>query len=564
MPTLSAAEADEQGLCTYLLDPVDWDDDVRIALEERVSLSPDALTGMEASLRFGGAENCDSKIFGRLSAWQNWIFTRPNATGDEGALTRYGAPESAKFDWRRTVITMSTVDLEAKIPNNVGLRENKRLMMALEKWQPKFLEWWGALGPSDFNQDQIYLRTAIGVGQGGWAHFDYVKMPDYRWGIFLADGPAIARSTSATTSARSRWQEVPGEFRNRLRRLIVTQGDTEPASVEQQRKLGHCCPSLYDLRSLFQVNVEEGRHLWAMVYLLQTHFGADGRDEAEAMLERHSGDKDNPRILQAFNYPVTNWLDFFCFTAFMDRDGKYQLASLAESSFDPLARSTQFMLAEEAYHLQTGENGVGRIVKRTGELMQAGQRPAQGRRDPARHHPEVHQLLVHGFDGPVRWRGQHQRRRGVRDGPEGPLPRERRHLQGPEGAAGQLLARGPDRGRQDREARHPAAPRDERRAARRLHRRLQAHRRTLEPRPREGRREGPRLPAGPQVQPAPGHLRRLPLLAAGRADRRGDLDAQAHRLAADPAGSRLRRLLHGQGHRRPASSPTTSRRRSRA
>jgi benzoyl-CoA-dihydrodiol lyase len=101
-PVLSAPEADEQGLCTYLLDPVDWADDVRIALEERVSMSPDALTGMEASLRFGGAENCDSKIFGRLSAWQNWIFTRPNATGDEGALTRYGAPESAKFDWRRT------------------------------------------------------------------------------------------------------------------------------------------------------------------------------------------------------------------------------------------------------------------------------------------------------------------------------------------------------------------------------------------------------------------------------------------------------------------------------
>lgn len=102
MPRLSAAEADEQGLCTYLLDPVDWSDDTRIALEERASLSPDALTGMEASLRFAGAENCDSKIFGRLSAWQNWIFTRPNATGDEGALTRYGAPESAKFDWRRT------------------------------------------------------------------------------------------------------------------------------------------------------------------------------------------------------------------------------------------------------------------------------------------------------------------------------------------------------------------------------------------------------------------------------------------------------------------------------
>ena len=94
--------ADEQGLVTFLVDELDWDDELRIAVEERASLSPDALTGMEASLRFGGAETCDSKIFGRLSAWQNWIFTRPNATGEEGALVRYGQPESARFDWRRT------------------------------------------------------------------------------------------------------------------------------------------------------------------------------------------------------------------------------------------------------------------------------------------------------------------------------------------------------------------------------------------------------------------------------------------------------------------------------
>lgn len=101
-PRLSAGDADDAGLCTFLVEDLDWDDDVRIAIEERASLSPDALTGMEASLRFAGAETCDSKIFGRLSAWQNWIFTRPNATGEEGALTRYGAPESARFDWRRT------------------------------------------------------------------------------------------------------------------------------------------------------------------------------------------------------------------------------------------------------------------------------------------------------------------------------------------------------------------------------------------------------------------------------------------------------------------------------
>ncbi len=101
-PRVPAEEADELGLVTALIDDLDWEDDVRIAIEERASLSPDALTGMEASLRFGGAETCDSKIFGRLSAWQNWIFTRPNATGEEGALTRYGQPEPARFDWRRT------------------------------------------------------------------------------------------------------------------------------------------------------------------------------------------------------------------------------------------------------------------------------------------------------------------------------------------------------------------------------------------------------------------------------------------------------------------------------
>ncbi len=101
-PRVEAEEADELGLVTVLIDDLDWDDDVRIAIEERVSLSPDSLTGMEASLRFAGAETCDSKIFGRLSAWQNWIFIRPNATGAEGALTRYGQPEQARFDWRRT------------------------------------------------------------------------------------------------------------------------------------------------------------------------------------------------------------------------------------------------------------------------------------------------------------------------------------------------------------------------------------------------------------------------------------------------------------------------------
>src|SRR5467141_1281238 len=124
------------------------------------------------------------------------------------------------------------------------------------------------------------------------------------------------------------------------------------------------------MRNLFQVKVEEGRHLWAMVYLLHGYFGRDGREEAEALLARRSGDADRPRILGAFNAPIADWLSFYMFTMFTDRDGKYQLLALAESGFDPLARTTRFMLTEEAHHMFVGESGVERIVQRTAELMQ--------------------------------------------------------------------------------------------------------------------------------------------------------------------------------------------------
>ncbi|MBM3565245.1 MAG: benzoyl-CoA 2,3-epoxidase subunit BoxB, partial [Alphaproteobacteria bacterium] len=129
------------------------------------------------------------------------------------------------------------------------------------------------------------------------------------------------------------------------------------------------CPSLYDMRNLFQVNVEEGRHLWAMVYLLHAHFGSDGREEADEMLERRSGDADKPRILGAFNERTPDWLSFFMFTFITDRDGKYQLAALAESAFDPLARTCRFMLTEEAHHMFVGETGVGRIIERACQIM---------------------------------------------------------------------------------------------------------------------------------------------------------------------------------------------------
>ena len=264
---------------------------------------------------------------------------------------------------------MAGVDYTERIPNNVNLGENRRLQRALEEWQPKFLEWWRDMGPHGFQATEVYLRTAVSVDPQGWAQFGYVRMPEYRWGIFLAEPEAARVIPFGDHKGRPVWQDVPGEYRGVLRRLIVTQGDTEPASVEQQRHLGRTCPSLYDLRNLFQVNVEEGRHLWAMVYLLDAYFGRDGREESEGLLERRAGDEDKPRILGAFNEKTPDWLSYLMFTFFTDRDGKYQLASLAESGFDPLARTCRFMLTEEAHHMFVGETGVGRVVQRTCELM---------------------------------------------------------------------------------------------------------------------------------------------------------------------------------------------------
>ncbi len=264
---------------------------------------------------------------------------------------------------------MSVIDYAARIPNNVDLAGDRALQRALEHWQPNFIEWWRDMGPEGSHDFDVYLRTATSVEADGWAHFGYVKMPDYRWGIFLAPAAAERKIHFGDHLGEDAWQEVPGEHRANLRRIIVTQGDTEPASVEQQRHLGLTAPSLYDLRNLFQINVEEGRHLWAMVYLLHRHFGRDGREEAEALLARRSGDADNPRILGAFNERTPDWLAFFMFTHFTDRDGKFQLKALAESGFDPLARTTRFMLTEEAHHMFVGDAGISRVIQRTCEAM---------------------------------------------------------------------------------------------------------------------------------------------------------------------------------------------------
>jgi benzoyl-CoA 2,3-dioxygenase component B len=261
------------------------------------------------------------------------------------------------------------VNYDDLIPNNINLSEDRRLQKALEAWHPGYIDWWKSAGPEDFHDSEVYLRTAVGVDPKGWAVFDHVKMPEYRWGILLAPKVEGRTIPCGKHKGEPAWQEVPGEYRSLLRRLIVVQADTEPASVEQQRYLGKTAPSLYDMRNLFQVNVEEGRHLWAMVYLLQKYFGADGREEAEMLLQRRSGDEDKPRILGAFNEETPDWLSFFMFTYFTDRDGKMQLEALAQSGFDPLSRSCRFMLTEEAHHLFVGETGVGRVIEATCKAM---------------------------------------------------------------------------------------------------------------------------------------------------------------------------------------------------
>src|SRR5918999_995403 len=202
-------------------------------------------------------------------------------------------------------MNIQSVDYSTKIPNNVNLTEDRAVLRALESWHPGYIDWWTSMGPEGFQDALVYLRTAVSVDPKGWAKFDYVKMPDYRWGILLApkeDGRTIPFGQHYGEPA---WQEVPGEYRAMLRRLITIQGDTEPASVEQQRHLGKTAPSLYD-----------------MVYLLQKYFGRDGREEAEELLRRRSGDADSPRMLGAFNEATPDWVSFHMFTYFTDRDGK--------------------------------------------------------------------------------------------------------------------------------------------------------------------------------------------------------------------------------------------------
>jgi len=164
---------------------------------------------------------------------------------------------------------------------------------------------------------------------------------------------------------RAKWDrvlDIPDQrIRDALLNLIVYQGDTEFASVEQQRHLFHTAPSEHDRQSLCRVVTEEMRHGWQMCTLLIDHYGYDGRVEAQKMLERRAFEQK--RLLGAFNQDVRNWLDFFTYTDFVDRDGKFQLTMLSYSAFAPLAQSMIPMLKEESFHLGTGQDGIKRVVR---------------------------------------------------------------------------------------------------------------------------------------------------------------------------------------------------------
>ena len=232
-----------------------------------------------------------------------------------------------------------------------------------------------------------------------------------------------------------------------------------------------------------------------MVYLLHAYFGRDGRDEADLLLARHSGDADNPRILGAFNEPTPDWLSFFMFTYFTDRDGKFQLASLAESGFDPLARTCQFMLKEEAHHMFVGAGGVGRVVQRTAELMREHDTddvaPFGGiNLDTIQRYLNFHySVSLDLFGAETSTNAANYFAAGLKGRFQEASPARRPPAARRVPDHGRRVEDGPHRGAPGR---RPVGP--QRDPPRRLHRRLPEGRRPLEPHPGTGRSRGSALP----------------------------------------------------------------------
>jgi benzoyl-CoA 2,3-epoxidase subunit B len=214
-----------------------------------------------------------------------------------------------------------------------------RLIATFDEWIDIFRTW----------------RDRIGI--------DPVLMKDYEF-EHLFGGLHSEEIEFGDFAGERKWEraiDIPDQrIRDALIHLIVYQGDTEFASVEQQRNLIDTAPNHGDLMSLARVMREEMRHGWQMSYLLVKHFGTTGRVESQKLLERNA--LENERLLGSFNEPIDHWLDFFTYADFIDRDGKFQLKMLSHSSFAPLARSMPPMLKEESFHLGTGNNGLRRIL----------------------------------------------------------------------------------------------------------------------------------------------------------------------------------------------------------
>ena len=225
----------------------------------------------------------------------------------------------------------------------------------VEQYQPNFEAW-----IDQFNEWQ----TRIG--------FDPAWLGDYRFEIKFDWDTAGDTIEFGDFEGMPKWErrmQVPQQtVRDAIISMVSVQGDTEFASVEQQWHLLDTAPTEYDKKSAMRIMCEEQRHGWQMAYVLCNYFGDQGVREAQKLLERNSsanpirGEEDRPRLLGSFNEPIDHWLDFFMFTHFIDRDGKFQLKMLSTSSFKPLAASMGPMLKEESFHLGTGANGIRRIV----------------------------------------------------------------------------------------------------------------------------------------------------------------------------------------------------------
>ncbi len=218
----------------------------------------------------------------------------------------------------------------------------------VQDYSPNFEQW-----IRDFSEWQ----TRIG--------FDPSWLGDYRFDIKFDWDTAGSTIEFGDFEGMPKWQrrmQIPQQnIRDAIISMVSVQGDTEFASVEQQNHLLETAPTEYDKKSALRIMCEEQRHGWQMAYLLCTYFGEHGVREAAKLLERNA--QEGTRILGTFNEPIDHWLDFFCFTHFIDRDGKFQLKMLSTSSFKPLAASMGPMLKEESFHLGTGANGLRRIVK---------------------------------------------------------------------------------------------------------------------------------------------------------------------------------------------------------